>query len=336
MRRFLLLLCCLFISVNVCLADPEWAFDTLAGAKYPKVIRTIPRQYGIGIFAETFGDAFPVVKKELYASRIFVRVHFIWSDSHSFGDNDIRNLQRLSKKYAPLCNTGRLEISPFCEHNLKNPDKYLDIVAARMPGCRIVNTPWKGSLSKKYKNEVHGSHPPPSGVYNYSFDGTNAVDANVESYKKKYGSAERFFFWWARFNLRWSTNDTRSREERLKNPALPTKHDTDSIEYLAGAKGLTSLPKKWLLKSHSERHGENDPKGDKLLFIGPVKTNEIQLKRSKKVLATLPYYGAYTDGRSRYYWKDLGFSLGSEVELWANKKKVGIVNPGFRENDYRQ
>jgi len=116
--RFILLNLILYILITVCsglslvYGLPDYGLDTLAGVKYPGQVSRIPRQFGVQVFAETFGDAFKLVKKELYAGRTWVGVHFIWSDTHTFGDRDIPVLKRLAKKYAPLCNTGRLYVSP--------------------------------------------------------------------------------------------------------------------------------------------------------------------------------------------------------------------------------
>lgn len=309
----------------------RFGLDTLAGVKYPKVVRQIPNEIPIGVFAETFGDAFPLVKKEIYAGRSLVRVQFIWSDTHSFGDKDIPTLKRLAKRYAPLCVSGRLEVSPFCEHNVAKPDKYLDIVARLMPGCSVVNTPWRGGISRKYKNEAHGEHAPYKGRYNFSFDGTNAVDTNIEAYKARHSKADTFFIWNPRLNLKWSMKDTTPRPERN---AIPTKEFVDSLIYLFQPKGQTSIPKTWLIKSHAERHELNDFKGDKLLIIAPVKTDKIELKQGGKVVERLMYYGPFDGGGHRYYARRMGFQIG-KVDVWVNGKKVGNINAGFRDGSYR-
>lgn len=316
----------------------QFGFDTLAGAQYPKVIRTIPNQYAVRGFAETFGDFYPTAKKELENGRQLLGVDLLWSDTHSFGDSDIPAIKRLSRKYETLCASypGKLELSPFTEHNLRNPDKYLDIAQANAPHCTIVNTPWNGAYSKKYKNEIHGHHSvPPFGKFNYSFDGTNAVDSDVEGFKKKYAKAERFYFWTPRYNLRWSMNDTRTRAERLKDPALPTREYQASITYLTNSKGYTAIPSKWLVKSHAEKHGQGDLKGDKLLIISPHKSNAVILKKEGKIVASLPYYGTYQGGGYRFYWTDFGYKLGTGVNVFQNGTRYGVISPGFRDPTYR-
>lgn len=326
-------LLCYLCAYRVRGAAMIYGIDTLAGAKYPKVVRSIPNTLAVGFFAETFGDAFPVVQRELESGRCKIRVHLLWSDSHSFGDRDIPKIRKLARKYQALAARfpGRVEISPFCEHNLSAPDKYLDIVAAEAPAASIVNTPWKGAISRKYKNEVHGDHKAPNGVYNYSYDGTSATDANVEADKAKHSRADIFFIWSPRLNLKWSMKDATPRPQRK---AIPSPEYIDSLEYLAGPKGETSIPKNWLVKSHAERHEASDTKGDKLLIISPLKSAQITLKRGGKVVATLPYYGPFDGGGHRFYAKAMGFQIGV-VEVWQEGKKFGVVNCGFRDPTFR-
>jgi hypothetical protein len=300
------------------------------------------------MFLSTFGNALPAIEAVLATGRCpHVRIQVLWSDTHSFGDKDIpaitkgaRQCQAIKKKFPNVT----VEISPFCEHNLNAPDKYLDIVAKNAPDCVPVNTPWKGKLSTKYKNEVHGSHKPPStGRYNYSYDGTNCVDSNVEKDKTTHGKSDVFFFWHPRFNLKWSMKDKTPRPERR---AFPDSYLIDSIIYLHTQKGKTNLPlKTWLQKTHADRHQQIDPKGDKLLIISPIKSKEIQLRtRNGQVVDTLRYYGSFDGGGYRYYSGTYGYLVAQKAkriqgdplcEVWVNGKKHGVVNPGFRDSTFR-
>lgn len=314
--------------------------DLLAGAKYSKEVIQFSRQMAIGLFAETFGDAYPVAEAALKAGCKLIRIQLLWSDSHQFGDKDIKKVKKLAAKYNQLANkypAADIRLSPFCEHNISNPDKYLDITQLAAPSCTIVNTPWKGGFSKKYINEIHGDHAKPQGRYHYSFDGTEVTNEDVEAYKKKYCDAEVFFMWSSRFNLRYREKDTTPRPQRIKeaNQRKPTKDYIESIAYLFGNKGTYNLDKKTLLKSHSERHQFVDPKGDKMLIITPQKAKEVILKRAGKVIGKLAYYGIFEDGRHRYYAGTFAYKFGSDVEVFINNKKLGIVNCGFRSAPYR-
>lgn len=324
-----------------------YGIDYLAGAKYPDVIlKEHPEGWAAGFFAVTFGNALPTVEKLLATGRCpHVRIQLLWSDAHSFGDSDIPQIRKLSRAYQELKKRFPhvvVEISPFCEHNLNNPDKYLDIVKAEAPDCIPVNVPWRGAFSRKYKNEIHGNHSKPVGAYNYSFDGTNAVDSDVEAFKRQHNGSQVFFFWHPRLNLKWSMKDTTPRPARK---AKPSSELIDSLIYLHTAKGTTSVPKRWLVKSHAEKHGEGDLKGDKLLIISPIRARAIELKtRNGQTVDTLRYYGTFEGGGFRYYSAQWGYQVAHKArriqgdplcEIWINGKRVGGTNPGFRDPTFR-
>ena len=318
--------------------------DLLAGAKYKKEVVKFSG-FALGIFAETFGDAFPVVEAAIKAGCKLVRVQLIWSDSHSFGDKDIPKIKKLAAKYNQLANkypAADIRLSPFCEHNLGNPDKYLDICQLAAPSCTIVNTPWKGAFSKKYINEIHGDHAKPPGRYQYSVDGgfkndTDVMDIDVEALKEKHKDAEILFLWSARFNLKWSMKDKTPRPQRK---AFPTKDYVQSIAYLFTDKRKTSIPKKTTVKSHAENHGPDpitgkpDAKGDKLLIIYPERHDRLTLKRNGKKIGSLNYYGTFSGGGFRYYASTFGFKYG-KCDVFAGSKKIAEINGGFRDGVYR-
>lgn len=314
--------------------------DLLAGAKYSKeVVYAAKQGYSIGLFAETFGDAYKTAEKAIRAGCKLLRLQLLWEDNHVFGDKHIPKIKKLAAKYNKLANKYPhvdIRLSVFCEHNLNNPDKYLDICQQAAPSCLIINTPWKGAFSKKYINEIHGNHTKPSGRYQYSFDGTECTNADIESYKRKYGDAEVFFMWSNRFNLKYSEKDRPSRPQRIKESRQrkPSKDYVDSIAYLFTDKGNTSLEKKMLIKSHAERHGANDPKGDKLLVISRTKANALILKQGNKQIGKLNYYGSFDSGGYRYYANTFGYKFGC-CDVYAGNKKIATINGGFRDGGYR-
>lgn len=314
--------------------------DTLALPKYPDSVKAVPLHFGIGTFAKTFGDAFPFVKKELERGRKYIRVNLLWSDSHSYGDKDIKAITAESKRYQILCANfpdRKIELAPFTEHNIKNADKYLNIVQANAPNCGVVNSVWQGGFTKnpKYKNEVHGTHAKPNvpGVkYNYSYDGTNSVDSDVVAMLEKHKGAELFCMWHPRNNGKWNMKDATPRPERK---AWPNRDMLESQVYLFTNKGKTNVPKNWLVKSHAEKHNATDTKGDKLLIISPVKSNAIVLKRDNQKIATLTFYGSYEGGGWRYYAQQMGYKFGAALDMFIGSKKYGVINGGFRDGTYR-
>ena len=328
-----------------------WGLDFLALPRYADVaVREFPAGWALGAFANTFGDAFPVVREIVRSGRCpHVRMQLLWSDSHSFSMADLPLAISEAKRYNKLAGNNpktKFELSVFCEHNIPNPDPWLDQVAAAAPNCRIVNTPYKGALSRKYKNEVHGSHPRPKGPYNYSYDGTSAVDADVMADKRQYRNSEVFFFWIPQFNQRKNATDPTPRPQRK---VIPTSGQIDSVIYLHNnAGGGISLPTGFLWKSHADQHLEPfpEPRASKPVLICPVKADRFELVADNgQVVDVLPYYGPFADGRFRYYLGDFGYQVSekalriqghSVLQLRSGRKIHGKVNPAFRAGNFRE
>jgi hypothetical protein len=214
----------------------------------------------------------------------------------------------------------------------------LNIVKNNAPDCGVVNSVWTGAYTSdpRFKNEVHGSHSKPSipGVrYNYSADGTSSVDSDIVTIREKYSDADTFCVWHPRLNGKWSMKDDTPRPQRK---AWPSGDMLRSLVYLFSDKGIVSLPStKWIVKSHADNHGPNDPKGDKLLVISPIKAAQIILKRAGAKIGTLDFYGAFEGGGWRYYAKVMGYKLGAGLDMFINGKKYGTINGGFRSAPYR-
>jgi hypothetical protein len=322
-----------------------FGLDYLAGAKYGDIIlKEHPKGWAAGFFDTTFGDAYPVVSKLAQSKRCpLIRIHLLWDDNHTFGEKQIEAAFKSARRYQELATRVpiAIELSLFCEHNLKDPDVFLDRLQMIAPNCRIINTPLFGAKSKKYKNEIHNDDPPPTGPYNFSFDGLNCVDTDIEMFKLKHSRSDVFFFWHPRFNLKWSMKDATPRPKRR---AKPSKEFVKSIIYLSNSKGRTNPPPK-MVKSHAEKHGPTDQKGDKLLLILNVKADKIELVTpGGKPVATLPFYGNFEGGGYRYYANSFGYQIAEKaqklggspfVRVFANGKRIGLINPAFRDREYR-
>lgn len=255
-------------------------------------------------------------------------------------------MTRLARRYGALkkqFSHVNVEISPFCEHNLQNPDRYLEIVGNAAPDCVPVNVPWKGAFSKRFKNEVHGSHRKPAGDYNYSWDGESCVDGDVESSKKTHALSQVYFWWHPAFNGRLNTNDKTPRPSRK---AWPTSDLIDSIIYLRTDAGKVSYPRNWLWKSHADRHSSPpEPRAYKPVLIMPIKAKRVELVAiNGQVIARASAAMPFNDGRYRYYWPDFGYKLAEKavrihnmptVSVFVDGKALATVNPGFRGGSFR-
>jgi len=315
-----------------------FGIDTLGGAKYPDVVRKIAGpDVAIGGFDNTFGPFLPVAEKALAKGSPVVRIQMLWSDSHQFGVSDIPKISKIARQYEQLARKHigqRLELSPFCEHNLNDPDRYLDIVQGEAPSCYAVNTPWKGAFSTRYKNEIHGTKKPPKGEYNFSYDGLDCFNSDAQSFKDMHERAKVFFWWFSQCNGRMTSADNTPRPQRK---AWPDVKLCQSALYMNDDRGPAKLPRNWLWKSHAEqKKPEGDPRANKPVLITPLKVDRFQLVNSSgKVVLTLPYYGSFVDGRHRYYSSKYGMELGPNLALRAKGKDWGVVNAGFRFGGFR-
>lgn len=325
-----------------------YGLDYLGLPKFADVaVREHPAGWAAGCFANTFGDALPAVRRLLETGRCpLFRVHLLWSDTHSFGASDVPAVRRLARQYELLKRAFpkmAIEVSPFCEHNIADPDPYLEIVANEAPSCIPVNTPWKGGLSRKYKNEVHGTHTAPRGAYNYSWDGNSCVDGDVEKSKVTHKRAQVYFWWHPAFNGRLNTNDKTPRPERK---AWPTSDLIDSIIYLRTPAGEVKYRRNFLWKSHADRHETPpEPRAYKPVLIMPPKAKRVELVADNgQVVAVAGPALPFNDGRFRYYWNDYGFKIAEKAvrihgkptaKLVVDGRHLGIVNAAFRGGSFR-
>lgn len=312
--------------------------DTLGAAKYRQTLnQALPLNQGEGHFSNTFGDILPVIKLEAARGVPFIRLHLMWRDRHDFSPSDFPAIVKEAKRVCPTIQMNpqvKWYLSGACEHNLNSNQalKLAQLVSQACPQATYVNTPGvTGAILPSYINEVHGGKRPRSAKYAFSFDGTAAEDSDVESYKRAFPNAEYFMIWGPRYNGRWESNDTTPRDQRK---GWPDVKYIKSLSYLANPKGATSLPANWTWKSHSENKGNGDPRAEKPVLISPLKVSQVVLKVGSEIRDTMKYYGLFADGRSRYYGNHWGYEL-KQVDLWADGKKQGNVNAGFRDGGFR-
>jgi len=315
--------------------------DTLGIAAYPSMAKQIPLNIMIRGFHKTFGDYLKVMRKELARGRPVIGVGGPWND-HIHGDSDIPEIKKLGAELKSMLAAypgKKIYWSVFVEHNLNNFDKYGDIAQAACPQCIIVNSVYKGSFSKKYQNEVHGSSKKPTGVFlvpgvSYSSDGSNSPDQNFTKIVRDFKDAVFVCGWHWSFNLFYGASDPASRATRIKEKKerKPTKDIINSIIYLFLEPGQMNLSSKiYLLKSHAEKHDFQDTKGNKMMIITKVKTAFVEF-RKQGFNIKLPLFGSFSGCKNcwRYYWTQFGFKAGEALDVIINGKKEGTVNGGVR------
>lgn len=329
-----------------------YGLDLLGAAQYKKVaLRAFPQGWALGVFSSTFGDSREIVDRLLGDGRaVKARVHLLWKDNHMFAGPELKQVFREAKKWKIISQKypNRLEVSPFCEHNAKLTEIFFQNLQNELPDARMVNTPWKGFVSKEFKNEVHGvQHSIPRDAYNFSFDGEDCVDTNVQAAKERFHDCDYFFFWHHSFNGRTRSDDTTPRHKRT---GWPTVKLIESIVAL-GAEyhpepAQRNLPKNWLYKSHAENVG--DPKRDyHPVIIAPRKMKEVLLHGfgAGAQIARFPYYGPFADGRHRYYSRVWGYELARIAQEKTGTPLCGVhdergdwigyIHPAFRCGSFR-
>lgn len=217
MKRILI---ALVLALSI-FASRVWAIpfgqDYLGGAKFQKeILANHDYAQGAGMFATTFGDSLPLATALANKGIPFLRIQLAWQDDHNFKESQFGDIAKQARRFCPLAAKTKLYLSGACEHNLNSTlaQRLASLIAAACPPAIYVNVPWKGAVLPQYINEIHGKGKPRSSLSAFSFDGDAAEDADVETIKKNFSSAQYFMFWSPRYNGRWEDNDSTPRPQR--------------------------------------------------------------------------------------------------------------------------
>lgn len=342
-----------FVSVA---AAQTPCIDQLGAARYPDVlVQGHPDGFGVGVFTQPdlFGDPLPALSRLNARKSIpFIRFNLRWSDPHQFPRRDwpkiIAEAKRVSNWVAwhpgPKC-----YISGATEHQLNARDAAdlaRQVLAVIPERCVYVNNPWEGKgafipSGPRIINEVHGdkANPPRiGGRFSFSDDGSSSVDTDFEKKKAKFKGAEFICAWHPANNGRLNTNDPTPRPQRK---AWPTVELLESLQFLFTGSGMARLASNTLWKSHADRHNTPpEPRAYKPVVITPQKASKLTLKSAGVVVASSGPAQPFQDGRYRYYFPVWGYRMaripgGPVFDLWADNKRLGKVNPGFRAGSFR-
>jgi len=337
-------------------------------AKYKNVVlQSHPRDWALAALQEVdgFGNAMPAFQ-ELASNAVapVIQSYGMWKDNHVFTEKDLPLILNRAQAFNKLATQYKgidFIFAPTLEHSIsdvKLSEKFLNESAKAAPKCQIVNNPVrdgarKGAFSKKYENEIHGVTPEiPSGRFAISADGKSLVDYDVTKWKSDYSKATRRLIWDPNDNGRLETKDTTPRGQR---GAYLTVDCNNSLIFLATDKmpGWCKSYKGFLYKSHADCHyiKDNprnglDARSNKPCLIVPQQFKKIELVTAfGQVLGTFSKQQPYEDGRFRAYLPEFGFKYaqqaikltkGPHLAVVADGKQIAVINPGFRENEYRK
>lgn len=281
--------------------------DTLGGARFPKIVlANVPVDWFVGLFLNTFGNAWPLLEKLGQRGQFGVRIHAVWDDAHKYRprthDPIIEREWERAKNYARNYRKTQVLFSPFCENNFTTKENRKvfgalldDEEAKHMDNLVLVNSIWKGVEHPRILTERHGSKSAANGTDVYSYDGESEFDADVRKCYQKFGSSNIFFHWIPQFNLKSKVDDKTPREQRKAKPKA--KHFETLKEYVRRDRREHDIPKGWIWKPVSEK--------DVICVIAPEKFDFIAifLKDGKYTLRIdkCEFRSAFEGGGYRYY-----------------------------------
>lgn len=356
----------------------KYSLDYLGGAKFKKVIlEEHPEGWGAGFFTKVYEDdsyrkvvwdAYSAVSELAATGRApFIRLAFSWSDDHNFKKSFFKkHVQEEAKRFKAIIvaySGVKFYISPVHEHRLNEREwsEYAEIVKKELQGVsfELVNCPEtrKGFVSKTLLNEYHGADKTPRGGHcAFSHDGVNAVDTDMEEFKRNYSNSEYFMIWSCQMNGRRKADDNSIKRKDRKH--YPVNKHIDSWIYLHRECGKVSFPRDCIGKSHGDQALENTtPRGKdcKPVFLAELKAkispNRIILKtRNGQTVATSTPRASWDDEKNRkqlgwrYYMAEWGYEIAEKArriqgdsvcDIFADGKKIGTWNPAFRAGKFR-
>lgn len=335
-----------------------FGLDVLGAAKFPSIaLRNWPPGFACGVFADTFGNVWGFVDKLAASGKCpLIKINGPWT-AHQYvpAQHDkaifaaLAKTVGMSRKYPNV----KWQFAPVCENDNTTP-----AYSALLRNCadlagglvEIINS--RGTRGKEvagFKSEIHGNTPRPSGAYQYSYDGTSTVDSNVEKDKETHAKAGVFFLWHPAFNLKYKTALSADKHEpkhviindsappKMRN-CKPTPELIKSLERLGSPiKGTPKLGRREIWKSHADRNNTPPESREyKPVFITPLSAPRIELRDGDRVVAVSQGRRKFVDDRFVYRFDRFGFEMSDiVVDIYANGKKIGSVNPAFRGGDFR-
>lgn len=334
----------------------------IGGAKYGKVVRRSKAPFK-ALLCDSFGSIDKLTDKLGADSHTqHIQWYGMWLDDHKFQKKHIPKMVENAKKLQKLAEKYPSKFFYYCPmlEDRQTESFKLDVMAkckAVAPNVQLVNNPLKGgAYLKGFINEIHHDdhNGKPEGIYFFSFDGragspketspkykNGSVDAPHQKYVEKYSDAFVFMEWILQDNGKRNTKDDTKRPFRK---AWLTADQDDSVSHLFKTVLGAWVNKGDLYGSHSEQHTDSGGgTQNKPFYITESKRyNKIQLlTQNGKVLETCDRPEKYKHGNGYLYrFKDWGYRLSQKAQklsgspmchIVADGRKIGLVEPGFRE-----
>jgi len=317
--------------------------DVKAASMYGRKLRkSLNKNYGIRVLFKVSGwKANDGMIKWAGKNKLpFVVIDLVWRDNHKFGLREekiavkrARKVNRLIKKYkatkfyiCPFLEPQGLSVEDYervirrCRKNL--PENVL-MVSNAMEGYRVAGAIRAGHHSW-YKK----------GMEIFSFDGLCCKDADLNKYKKTAKDAKMFLLWSWSMNGKYSKKDKRLRKNRTSYPEIK---EIQSIQAMFENGFNANLPSTWIYKPFAEQYSPPIPRGNKPVWVVPIKASHIELKWNGKAIFRFAYEKKYPHGDGFLYrsltWpidilKEVKkYNPSGLAEVWINEQKVGLIHP---------
>jgi len=344
--------------------------DWLFGAEYPRVVRKFhPNKWAAGFFWGLYRDRQGSldVRKDpvrLITSLIkkkcvpVVRVQVLWDDNHSYKASDL-NIPAVSQALVKLEALAKvcaqhdtiLEVSLFCEHSISpsSMTPILNTVKNLCPGVVVVNSIWRTSVARGFKNEVHGGFDKRAYAgtqINFSLDGVDTFNADYLKFRRVHRGkyVEAFYHWIPQFNRRKLIDDPTLRSARAVRPSPKQIEHLIALAAITPLKDTNRLPAGWVYKPQAEQKSAPVPRGreGKPSMLTPKKIDKLILKNGRRSVAFVDS-GRLEDGTHIMRvgkWgvdiaKELRLKPGETADMVADGAVVGKLNPLLRAGRFR-
>lgn len=207
------------IPVSAASGSPLKGYDVLGVAKYCRTFLAAPPQQAISTLLDTFGDPLPCIDRAVKRGGVKL-VQVDLRDATCFRNRvcppntppltDWKYLRVKAQQVNSLARKHRdVEwwVSPFLEHDFRDPAVILKACSEVQKGCRrcyCINSPFLGARPKELPLELHGSKVR---AFKVSADGASSFDAdNLRSdgngFQHRTSGEYVTFAWWPELNLR--------------------------------------------------------------------------------------------------------------------------------------
>ena len=325
--------------------------DVKAASMYGRKLRkALDKKYGIRVLWKVSGWKANnrIVKWAGKEKLPFCVIDLVWQDNHTFGNRQkkiaIKRAKKVGKLIKKFKNT-KWYVCPYLEPGKLDPKEYEDVIAE----CRkylpdnvtMVSNAMEGY---KVKGAIRAGHHNwyKEGMEIFSFDGIDCKDANINRWKEKAKNADMFLLWSYSMNGKYGPKDKRARRQRTSYVEIK---ELLSLQGLFDNAKSANLPNTWIYKPFAEQYAPPIPRGNKPVWIAPIKAPYIELRVNDKNIFSFKYEKPYGHGTGYIYrsltWscdileKVKKYNKNGLADVYVGSQKIGKVHACQRVNKYQ-